>query len=136
MANVEDPKIAQAYQDIRKDATGVNWVILKYSNPTTLQVESTGSGGPAEAIGHLRDDECQYGFYKITFKGDDETTRTKFALFSWAGEKASALKKAKMSVHKASVKSVFTDFAVDIHTSNKDELSEEHVLARIKKVNY
>jgi len=136
MANVEDPKIAQAYQDIRKDSTGLNWVILKYTNAATLQVEASGTGGPSEAIGHLRDDECQYGFYKITFKGDDETTRTKFALFSWAGEKASALKKAKMSVHKASVKAIFSDFAVDIHTSIKDDLSEEHVLARIKKVNY
>ena len=52
-----------------------------------------------ECIAGLKEDECQYGYVRLEFQHDD-TTRVKFVFFSWAGPKASALKKGKISVHK------------------------------------
>ena len=89
-----------------------------------------------EAVAALKDDQCQYGMLKVTYQGDDETTRTKFVFFSWAGPNAKAIVKGKMSVHKASVKTVFTDYAVELHAVSRDELSESIVLERVKKANY
>jgi hypothetical protein len=161
MADVSDPAIAEAYQNIRKDATGINWyhplerliqererereadrltssrrVVLGYTSPTKIGVQGQGTGGVEEAVSHLKDDECQYGMLKVEYQGDDETRRTKFVFFSWAGPKVSALKKGKMSVHKAAVKSIFADFSVEIHATSREELAADAVLDRIRKANY
>ncbi len=110
--------------------------MLGYDGPAKLVVQGTGSGGVSEAVAQLKEDQCQYGFLKIVIKADDDTTRTKFVLFSWAGAKASALKKGKMSVHKAAVKSIYTDFAVEVHATSAEDLAEATLVGLIKKANY
>jgi len=136
MCNVEDPAIAKAYNDVRNDKTGLNWVVFDYANPTTLKVGASGSGGVKEAVGALRQDACQYGFLKVTYPGGDDTTRTKFVFFSWAGPGAKALVKGKMSVHKASIKTIVQDFAVEVHAVDLGELDEAVLLEMVKRANY
>jgi len=136
MANVSDPAISEAYQKIRSDSSGINWVVLGYANPTTIKVDATGSGGVSEAVSHLSDSEVQYAMFKLTFTAADDTKRTKFVFVAWGGERASPLKKGKMSVHKASVKSIFKDFALELATGDRNELDENSLLERVKAVNY
>lgn len=111
-------------------------VVLGYSNATTIRVDASGSGPISEGVAHLKDDEVQYAFFKIKFTAADETKRTKFVLVAWGGERASILKKGKMSVHKASIKSIFKDFALELATASKEELDESALLERVKAVNY
>merc|ERR1712093_585704 len=76
MANVENPEIQQAYEDVRNDSTGYNWFILGYENNTTIKVDGKGKGGVAEGVSHFKENEVQYGFFKVSFVANDETKRT------------------------------------------------------------
>ena len=110
--------------------------VFDYANPTTLKVGGTGSGGPAEAVKALKDDQCAYGFLKLTYPGGDDTTRTKFVFFSWAAPKAKALVKGKMSVHKASIKTIVQDFSLEVAATAPEDLDEAALVERVKKANY
>lgn len=46
-----------------------------------------------------------YGYLRVV-SGDSESKRSKFVFISWVGEKVGPLKRAKVSVHKASVKQI------------------------------
>jgi len=136
MANVSDPAIADAYAEISVMRNPTNWVVLGYKDNSTIQVVGKGSGGVSEAVALLHEDQVNYGMFRVNFTADDETVRTKFVLFAWGGPKASILKKGKMSVHKASIKTIFKDFALEIQTDTLDDLSEEAVIRQVKRVNY
>ena len=136
MANVSDPAIADAYAEISNLRGSTNWVLLGYTNNTTLEVVGKGTGGVNELIPLLKDDAVNYGLVRINFVAEDETKRTKFVFFAWAGPSASVLKKGKMSVHKASVKTIFKDFAVELQSDSRDDLSEDALVKQVKRVNY
>ena len=114
-----------------------------YADKSKLTVKAKGSGGFGELQGSLNDSECQYGLIKVTYVANEDAElgfqdnkRVKYAFFSFAGPNASALKRGKMSVHKADLKKVFREFAVEIQATEKGELEEKAVLAAIKRVNY
>jgi len=136
MANVTDPAIADAYAEISNLRGSTNWVLLGYTNNTTLQVAGKGSGGVGELVHLLQDDGVNYGLVRVTFTADDETERTKFIFFAWAGANSSVLKRGKISVHKASVKTIFKDFAVEFQTDSREDLTEESLVKHVKRVNY
>jgi len=136
MANVSDPAIAQAYEDVRNDATGYNWFVLGYQDSNTIKLDGKGSGGVSEGVAHFKENEVQYGLFKVSFVANDDTKRTKFVFVAWAGEKASILRRGKMSVHKASIKSIVKDFAIEVATSSLEDLSEDGFIEKIKAVNY
>jgi len=52
---------------------------------------------------------------------------------SWTGSSAGIMRKAKVSVHKANVKSVFRDFAVELQAADTDDLDESKVIATVVK---
>lgn len=70
--------------------------------------------------------ERVYGYVRVE-TGDELSKRAKFAFITWIGESVPALKKAKVSTDKATVKSVIQNFAAEILTGDPDELSYEHV---------
>jgi len=127
--------LSTAYTAIRKEKPENNWILCGYDGPNTITVVGQGHGGVKECIAGLKDAECQYGYVRLEFQHDD-TTRVKFVFFSWAGPSASALKKGKISVHKAMVKGVFADFTVELAATNRDELSEETLINAVKRANY
>jgi len=55
----------------------------------------------------LTDDERLYGFVRVD-TGDELSKRVKFVLVTWVGVNVSALKRAKMSIDKAIVKTAIT----------------------------
>jgi hypothetical protein len=141
MANCEDPSLEEAYAAILKSDT--NWIVVGYASGNKLVVQGKGNGGCAELQGALDDKQCQYGMVKVSYTakedaelGFNDNKREKYAFFSFAGPQASALKRGKMSVHKADLKKVFREFAIEIQASEKAELEEANVLHLIQRVNY
>jgi len=132
MADVSDSGIKESYEEVVNDKNDTNWLLLGYEGNTKIVVQGKGSGGLSELVGHLKDDEAQYAYLRVT-TGDEESKRTKFALISWCGENVGALKRAKMSVHKANIKAIITNYAVEIHGTTQDDLSEESVLSKVRK---
>jgi len=132
MADVSDPELKQAYEDVRSDASETSWVVYGYEGNNKIVKKASGTGTLDELKGSLEDDQVQYGYLRVT-SGDSESKRAKFVFISWVGEKVGPLKRAKVSVHKAGVKSIIQSFAIEVHAEKQEELVEEDILARVRK---
>lgn len=132
MCDVSDPALAEAYADVRDDKTETDWAVFQYEGNNKIVLQAKGSGGISELVGQLDENSSQYAFLRV-ISGDSESRRAKFVFISWCGEGVGALKRAKMSVHKASVKTVVRDFAIEIHATSLDELSEEEIVGKVRK---
>eukprot|EP01134_Creolimax_fragrantissima_P000946 CFRG0946T1 len=129
--------IATAYEDVRNDGTESEWMFLAYDDANMVFLESTGTGYD-ELLTKFNDDNRGYAFVRVE-TGDELSKRAKFALITWIGDNVSALKKAKVSIQKAEVKSVVKSFAAEILANDKGDASfkvVEDVLRKAGGANY
>lgn len=131
MADVSDPELKAAYEEVRTDANDTNWCLFGYEG-NAIKLQGKGSGDVEEMKALLQEDQSQYGYMRIT-SGDNESKRAKFVFISWVGERLSPLKRAKVSVHKANVKQIIQSFAIEVHAERLDELNEQDILQRVRK---
>eukprot|EP01107_Rhizomastix_libera_P000418 TRINITY_DN1071_c0_g2_i8.p2 TRINITY_DN1071_c0_g2~~TRINITY_DN1071_c0_g2_i8.p2 ORF type:complete len:157 (+),score=29.51 TRINITY_DN1071_c0_g2_i8:61-471(+) len=136
MCDVSDASLAEAYRQVMC-ADDTNWCLFGYSDAAqkVVTLVGKGNGGIEELKSHLAEDKCNYGYCKFV-TGDDETKRQKFVFFSWVGEKVSPLKRAKISVHKAEIKTIIKNFTVELHATTLEDLEEAKLVALIQKANY
>ncbi|KAJ3049092.1 hypothetical protein HK097_009882 [Rhizophlyctis rosea] len=127
--------ISAAYEDVRNDKTDTNWLLLEYADDKSdvLRLSATGTGGLDEFKGKLKDDQPAFGFLRITIGNDELSKRAKFVLVSWCGPQVKVMRKAKLSVHIADVKSVIKNFAVEIAAGSKEDLREGEINLLLKK---
>jgi hypothetical protein len=125
--------IKQAYNEIRQKNSSENWILFKYQDNNTLSLAGKGSGGLAELVNHFEDGERLYAYLKVKW-GDDLSTREKFVLITWVGERVPPLKKARVSTDKAFVKEVVKEFAIEVFVTRREELNEEEILKKVKLV--
>jgi len=64
---------------------------------------------------------------------DHERKSSKFVLVAWVGSGVGVIKKGKISVHKASVKEKWKEFAVEKLADNIADLEEKAVLEQVIK---
>jgi hypothetical protein len=85
---LNDPEIAQAYEDVRSDKSETTWLVLKYASATSdsLVLAKTGTGDIAEMTEVLGDDEAAYAYVRMKLGNDEYSERTKFVFVVWAGE--------------------------------------------------
>jgi len=124
---------AEAYEDVRNDGTPTNWALLSYDE-NTIVLSCTGSDFD-EFASKFNDDERLFGYLRVT-TGEEpnfKSKRAKFVLITWIGANVSALKRAKVSTDKATVKSVFQNFAIEIQTSDRHDLKEDHIRSAVVK---
>ncbi|KAF8260833.1 ADF-like domain-containing protein [Lactarius quietus] len=124
MADVSDSKINEAYEEVRSNKSDVNWVLIDYENDRSdkLVVTATGTGGLAS-----------YAYVRVTYSNDKESQREKFILVTWIGSGCKVLRRAKISVHAADVKSVFRAYSIDVAAREKDDLKEDPIIVRLRK---
>ncbi|EIW78390.1 ADF-like domain-containing protein [Coniophora puteana RWD-64-598 SS2] len=135
MADVTDPQIAEAYQDVRSDKSETNWVLIDYESDRSdkLKVAATGSGGLTELREHLDDSKASYAYVRITYSNDKESQREKFILVTWIGSGCKVMRKAKISVHAADVKTVLRVYSIEVPAREKDDLKEDPIIIRLRK---
>ncbi|KAH9941602.1 actin depolymerizing protein [Epithele typhae] len=135
MADCSDPKIDEAYQDVRSDKTDTNWCLIDYESDRSdkLALTSTGSGGLEELREKLDDSKASYAYVRVQYSNDKESTREKFILIVWIGPNCKVMRKAKISVHSADVKSVFRVFSIEVPAREKDDLKQEPIVVRLRK---
>ena len=132
MASI-DGSVAAAYEDVRSDSTPTNWAKLVYADGNKITVGATGSGGLEEFAQQFGDDtEVAFGYARV-ITGDEESKRAKFLFVAWTGDHAGIMKKAKMSVHKANVKEVVREFAIETLASSADDLEPSALKAAVIK---
>eukprot|EP00029_Vermamoeba_vermiformis_P002225 TRINITY_DN12600_c0_g1_i1.p1 TRINITY_DN12600_c0_g1~~TRINITY_DN12600_c0_g1_i1.p1 ORF type:complete len:158 (-),score=38.59 TRINITY_DN12600_c0_g1_i1:126-578(-) len=124
-------EISSAYQEVRQKGASDDWILFNYADNNNLALLGKGSGGLSGLLGHLKEDERIYGYFKVTW-GDDEAKREKFIFLTWVGERVPPLKKARVSTDKAFVKQVVKDFAIEVFANTTDELDEGDIIKKVK----
>jgi hypothetical protein len=92
-----------------------------------------GSGGLEEMKSKLKEDAPQFAFLRHTYSNDPMSQRAKFVLICWCGAKTKVMRKAKLTVQIAHVKTLWKSYAVEIQASDLGELKQEDLEVMIKK---
>lgn len=101
-------------------------------NKNKLVVDSSGSGGLSEFVSKVKDNDVMFGFLRVSF-GDAQSKRIKFVMVTWSGEAVSPMKRARISMHKATVQGLLKGYHIDIQTSTVDDLHEDVIEQKILK---
>ncbi|POV98417.1 hypothetical protein PSHT_14032 [Puccinia striiformis] len=136
MADVQDSRIQEAYDDVRNDKTATNWLLLNYESEQSnkLKLSATGSDGLNELKDQLEEDQASFVYARIvTYANDKESQRHKFILIIWSGPQVKIMRKAKMSVHRADVKAVLRQFSIEVPASSTEDLNEDSIVVQLRK---
>lgn len=127
---IDKDNVRLAYEDVRSDSTPTSWLILNYEDQH-IALHSTGSDY-SEFTSAFSDDERLYGFIRLE-SGDELSKRAKFVLITWVGSNVSALRRAKMSIDKSLVKTVITNFAIEVLATEHEQLERDSIMDALKK---
>ncbi|KAG5917570.1 hypothetical protein E4U53_004188, partial [Claviceps sorghi] len=135
MSGLESPDISTAYADVRSDKKATNWMLISYAAPTgnKLALSKTGTGGISELAAALDDAEVQYGYVRVEYANDKESTRVKFVLVVWIGERTKVMRKARVSVESGDVKRILAHHSIAVTATDRAELQEQDIVARLRK---
>eukprot|EP00002_Diphylleia_rotans_P035343 TRINITY_DN76_c0_g3_i1.p2 TRINITY_DN76_c0_g3~~TRINITY_DN76_c0_g3_i1.p2 ORF type:complete len:140 (-),score=36.02 TRINITY_DN76_c0_g3_i1:550-969(-) len=125
-------QIGPVYEDVRNDNSDTNWAVFGYEG-NSIVCTNKGTGSLNELRDQFQDDQVQFGFLRV-ISGDEQSKRAKFVFITWVGDNAPVMKKARVSIQKNDVKTVIKSFALELHVTKREELVEEDVMFRVKKV--
>lgn len=71
-----------AYLEVRNDKSETTWLLLDYESDRSdkLKLTQTGTGGLSELREALDDSKASYGYARVSYSNDKESTREKFIL--------------------------------------------------------
>lgn len=135
MADLTNPSIDEAYQEVRNDKSDTNWLLLDYESDRSdkLTVTTTGTGGLSELKEALDDSKASYAYVRVSYSNDKESVREKFILVVWIGPNCKVMRKAKISVHSADVKNVLRVYSIEVAAREKDDVNEDPIVVRLRK---
>ncbi|KAK0388958.1 hypothetical protein NLU13_2535 [Sarocladium strictum] len=135
MSGLDAEEISKAYDAVRSDKDETNWLLISYAAATgnKLSLSQTGTGGISELAAALDDTQVQYGYVRVEYANDKESTRVKFVLVVWLGESAKVMRKARVSVESGDVKRVLSHHSIAVTVGDKSELDEEDIVKKLRK---
>lgn len=135
MSGLDAPEIAAAYEAVRSDKDETSWLLISYAGAVgnKLALTQTGNGGLAELAPLLDDGQVQYGYVRVEYANDKESTRVKFLLVVWIGENTKVMRKARVSVESGDVKRALPHHSIAVTASDRAELDEGDIVARLRK---
>lgn len=133
MSGLDAPDIAAAYAAVRSDRDATTWLLLSYADAVgnRLTLTRTGTGPLAELAAALDDGQVQYGYARVEYANDAESTRFKFILV-WIGNMR-VMRKARVSVENGDVKRALPHHSTAITASDRAELDQGDVVALLRK---
>ncbi len=138
MSGLRDPAVEAAYDAVRDDKDAANWLIVgdlpEPAKKGTLGLVATGSGGLAELAQAFDDAQAQYGYARVEYANDSESTRVKFVLVVWIGENTRVMRKARVSIETGEVKKVLRHYSIQADARDRAaDLDEADIVARLRK---
>ena len=96
-----EPSCAEAYAKVFADNSDADFCVLGYEG-RKLACVAKGSGGLEELVTHFDDAKVMYALLR-QIKMDDggDSRRVKFAMITWVGESAPAMKKGRSHLPQA-----------------------------------
>jgi hypothetical protein len=135
MSDVSDPAIKEAYDEVRNDASDINWLLITYeegSNNKKWILFGKGSGGLEELRGKITDTFLGFGYLRVT-SGDEMSKRAKFVFIKYLSKGLKMNLKALINVHRGDVEKVLNQISIAVEAEGLDELSDAEIDARIQK---
>ncbi|KAI1169886.1 actin depolymerizing protein [Nemania sp. FL0916] len=135
MSGADAPEIVAAYDAVRSDKDETNWLLISYASSVgdKLVLSGTGSGGLSELAEHLDEAQAQYGYVRVQYANDTESTRTKFALVIWIGPKTKVMRKARVSFESGAVKKVLQHHSIQVDATDRGDLEEGEIVKRLRR---
>jgi hypothetical protein len=135
MSDCSAPEIKQAYEEVRSDATDINWLLITYeagSNDTKWTLVGKGAGGLDELKTYVDDQFLGYGYLRVV-SGDEMSRRAKFVFIRYLAKGLKMNLKARLNLHRGDVEKVISQVNVSIEVESLDELDEEEIKARVSR---
>ncbi|KIY72678.1 ADF-like domain-containing protein [Cylindrobasidium torrendii FP15055 ss-10] len=139
MADVDDPKIREAYDDVRNDKSETTWMLMDYETDRSdkLVLTQTGSCSATDSLAAIRDavdsGKATFGYARVQYANDKESTREKFVFVKWIGSSCKIMRKAKVSVHAADVKNVIRLFSIELDAHEAGDFDYDRVVKRLRQ---
>lgn len=134
--SVDEEAVKAGYEDVRSDDSETKFVMLTYQEDNTkITVHKSGSDY-SEVLTELGGEDGEslraYVYLRVV-TGDEMSKRHKFVLLTWCGPTVPALKKAKMSLEKTQVKNLMSSYAVEIQTSELEDMALDNIIELVRK---
>ncbi|ADV20622.1 hypothetical protein I315_06851 [Cryptococcus gattii Ru294] len=135
MADVSDPKIAEAYEQIRSNGGEETWMLLDYESEKSnkLVLTATGKGDLSELSAQLKPENASFAYAKVRYENDEHSFREKFILVIWIGENVKVMRRARVSVHAADVKKVLRAYSIEVSASTPTDLEQDDIVTRLRR---
>ncbi|KAG7137149.1 Coactosin like protein [Verticillium longisporum] len=140
MSGLSSPEVAAAYDAVRSDKDDITWLLVANPSPTSKDLTltktgttKTGTGDVTALAAELQDDQVQYGYVRVEYANDSESTRVKFALIVWIGENTKVMRKARVSIEAGEVRRVLAHHSIQVNASDKSDLDLQDIVKRLRK---
>jgi len=124
----DDAAFKEALKKIRTDKDDTNWLYASYSGKCQLTLLGSGTGGPAEMVTKLEDENPGFGLIRVTEVIDPKARATKFAYIVWQPDTIKPMKRAELSANKGALESLFRPFHVELFIQKQVDLTEKAVM--------
>ncbi|KAL7917875.1 hypothetical protein ACQKWADRAFT_305691 [Trichoderma austrokoningii] len=136
-----DADINQAYEDVRADKLDTNWMLLSYADDDSkkLVLAQTGTGGLSEFVKVLGPEEAlskdrvHYGYVRIEYANDKESTRIKFVLIIWIGKDVKMIRRRRILEDRSKVESVLNMCHLTVTADDVSELDQDALVTLLRK---
>jgi hypothetical protein len=93
-----DPAILLTWNHVKDDLNPTNWLLIGYSDGSTVSLRASGSQGLEELLLNLNNDEAFFGALRAQVRGS-----TKFYSLSFVGDNLNGMRKGKASMHRSAI---------------------------------
>jgi hypothetical protein len=129
----DEAALTAAIAAVRSNDDATNWVLATYVpglKPDTLKLAGSGSGGVAELLSKLTDDNVFYGLTRHV-EVIDKSETVKFAHVALNAPNAPRMLRARIGTHKGAVEAIFSPYHIDISTDEKADITEQALVDKI-----
>lgn len=132
--SINDEDSAKAInKDIRTGKSGLNWMLMSYTNNNQLSVVSKGNGGITELRTHLKLDTVAYAFISVDDK-IDATEMKRFVYVRWVPENVPSMLKGRLTSHRGYIEDWYAPYHLNINASELNEITSQVIIEKLKQM--
>lgn len=124
--------LCNAMDDIFCNKSFSGWVMVCYTNPSTIEFRKSGTGGVEELAAEFNDDEIQYALLRLPLPvtGANKAKKTRDVFIAWIGPNIGQIEKGRKRAHLGDVKDLLQPFHSELAVTSKKNFTLQVVLER------
>jgi len=131
VAFVDDTPFKAAMAKLRDDKSDTNWLLAKWEEKDKLVFVNSGTGGVAELLNHVEDNNVSFGLVRVVEMVDGKSRTIKFVFLKWQPTTIRSMLRGQINVKDAAIKSLFGSFTANYDVEAKSDISEQIIMDRI-----